>query len=105
MASVVKVVFGETREYEFTVSAADLAAMNKDQARAWLANEFEELECTPSNPMGKVLVLDMVLSVAKYAGESRFEQAGAWADKFVQATAVVLERPVVRVDTAAFVVG
>ena len=29
--------------------------------------------------MGKVLVLDMILNVAKYGGESRFEQAGEWA--------------------------
>lgn len=105
MSSVVTVVFGDKREYEFPVSAAELAAISKDQARIWLAQEFEDLECTPSNPMGKVLVLDMVLSVAKYAGENRFEHAGSWASKFAQATAVALDRPAVRVDTAAFVVG
>lgn len=104
MSSLVTVVFGDKREYEFPVSQTELDAMNKDQARTWLANEFEVFECMPANPMGKVLVLDMVLSVAKYAGESRFEQSGAWAAKFAQATAVALERPTVRIDTAAFVV-
>ena len=69
------------------------------------AKEFEDLECTPSNPMGKVLVLDMVLNVAKYGGEGRFEQGGEWAKKFALMTAAALDRPAVRVDVASFVVG
>ncbi len=105
MSSLVTVVFGDSREYEFPISQAEFAAMSRDEARTWLASEFEELECAPSNPMGKVLVLDMVLSVAKYAGENRFERPGSWAAKFAQATAVALDRPAVRIDVDAFTVG
>ena len=105
MSYTVTVVFGGEREYEFSLREADVASTTKEQARTWLATEFEELECTPSNPMGKVLVLDMILNVAKYGGESRFEQAGEWAKKFAVVTAAALDRPAVRVDVASFVVG
>lgn len=105
MTQTVIVSFGENREYELTVNDADTAGLARDQARAWLSKEFEDLECTPSNPMGKVLVLDMILNVAKYGGEHRFQQAGEWARKFAAVTAVALARPVMRVDVANFTVG
>ncbi len=105
MSYTVTVVFGGSREYEFALHDSEVAGTTKDQARNWLAQEFEELECTPSNPMGKVLVLDMILNVAKYGGESRFEQASDWAKKFALMSAAVLDRPAMRVDVAAFVVG
>ncbi len=105
MTQTVLVFFGENREYEFTVHDTDVAGLPRDQARAWLSKEFEDLECTPSNPMGKILVLDMILNVAKYGGEQRFEQGGEWAKKFAAVTAVMLARPVMKVDVANFVVG
>ena len=105
MSYTVTVVFGGDREYEFALHDADVAATTKDQARNWLAREFEDLECTPSNPMGKVLVLDMILNVAKYGGESRFEQGTEWAKKFAVVTAAALDRPALRVDVSSFVVG
>ena len=105
MSYTVTVVFGGNREYEFALHASEVAGTTKDQARNWLTQEFEELECTPSNPMGKVLALDMILSVAKYGGENRFEQGSDWAKKFALMSAAVLDRPTVRVDVAAFVVG
>ena len=73
MSHTVTVVFGSEREYEFPLRDADVASTTKEQARSWLAREFEDLECTPSNPMGKVLVLDMVLNVAKY-GDLKFQR-------------------------------
>ena len=105
MSYTVTVVFGGNREYEFALHASEVAGTTKDQARNWLAQEFEELECTPATPMGKVLVLDMILNVAKYGGESRFEQASDWAKKFALMSAAVLDRTAMRVDVAAFVVG
>ncbi|MCC4113758.1 hypothetical protein LLG90_00170 [Aromatoleum toluclasticum] len=105
MTQHINVVFGAEREYETIVSDADAASLAKDQARAWLSGEFERLECTPSNPMGKILVLDMILNVAKYGGEERFKERGDWAKQFAVATAVALGRPTVRVDVQNFVVG
>ncbi|BAL26816.1 hypothetical protein AZKH_4543 [Azoarcus sp. KH32C] len=105
MSQHITVAFGAEREYEMTVHQEDASGLDKDSARAWLSHEFDTLECTPSNPMGKILVLDMILNVAKYGGEDRFRQGGEWAKKFAAATAVALDRPVIRVDVAHFVVG
>ncbi|MCB1911346.1 MAG: hypothetical protein R3E45_13590 [Rhodocyclaceae bacterium] len=105
MTHHVIVSFGTDREYEFDLAAHDTEDIGKDQARAWLAKEFEDLECTPSNPMGKVLVLDMILNVAKYGGEQHFRDESDWARRFAIMTAAALNRPVVRVDVAGFVVG
>jgi hypothetical protein len=59
---------------------------DQGRAREWLHDEFDELECTPSNPVGKVLVLDVILNVAKYGGEQRFAQGGEWARQFAAAS-------------------
>ena len=99
------VSFGEEREYEFPRADAEVADIDRDAARSWLAKEFEDLECSPTNPMGKVLVLDMVLNVAKYGGEARFRDGGAWAKDFALMTAAALSRSAIRVDVAGFTVG
>ena len=101
----VTVAFRADREFEFHVHADDVAGLDQSSAREWLHEEFDELECTPTNPVGKVLVLDVILNVAKYGGESRFEQAGEWAKKFAVVTAAALDRPALRVDVSSFVVG
>ena len=50
----VTVAFQADREYEFHVHADDVAGLDQSSAREWLHEEFDELECTPTNPMGKV---------------------------------------------------
>lgn len=101
MSSIVSVVFERNREYELIAHAGP----SREDANRWLDEQWEALECEPSNPMGKVLVLDMILSVAKYGGESRFEQGSEWAKKFALMSAAALDRQAMRVDVAAFVVG
>ena len=101
----VTVAFRDDKEYEFHVHAEDIAGLTRDSAREWLHEEFEELECTPSNPVGKVLILDVILNVAKYGGEQRFSQGGPWARRFAASVALALDRPVVRIDIPGFVVG
>jgi len=101
----VTVSFDRKREYEIMLHDGEIQSMDKDQARAWLTREFEDLECVPSNPTGKILLLDVVLNVARYGGEDRFEEAGEWARSYAIAVTVVLERQVIRVDVGNFVVG
>jgi hypothetical protein len=105
VSHAVIVSFYHDREYETMLHDGDMRDMTKEQARTWLAQEFEELECVPSNPMGKILLLDMILNVAKYAGEECFENGGEWARNYAIAVAVSLERPAIRVDVANFMVG
>ena len=101
MSSIVNVVFEHNREYELIAHAE----LSREEANRWLNAQWEELECEPSNPMGKVLVLDKILSVAKYGGEKRFASPGEWSQRYADVVATVLERPVVRVDVAEHVVG
>ncbi len=105
MSHAVTVSFGPDREYEIMLHDSDMQGMGRDRARAWLAREFEEMECSPSNPMGKILVLDMILNVAKYGSEERFKEGGEWAKGFATAVAGALQRPAIKVDVANFVVG
>ena len=100
----VTVVFRADREYEFNVHADDLANISRSNAENWLNEEFDELECTPSNPVGKVLMLDVILNVAKYGGEPRFAKDNNWARMFASCVAVVLDRPSVRIDVPGFIV-
>jgi hypothetical protein len=101
MSSIVNVVFDQHREYELIAHAGP----SREEANRWLDDQWEELDCEPANPMGKVLVLDKILCIAKYAGEARFANTGEWAQHYANAVATVLERPVVRVNVAERVVG
>lgn len=104
MSQYVVVSYGPDREYEVTVPDADTAAMSKQQARDWLASEFEKLECSPSNPMGKILVLDMILNIARHGGEDHFKQVTEWSRQFATAILAALGRPVITVDVGNNVV-
>jgi hypothetical protein len=99
------VSFGDKKEYEYKVTAADIAGITAEDARKWLEREFEALECDLPNPIGKVLLADRVLSVAKYAGERRFKEHAPWAEQFARNAAVALGREVIRVDVANDTVG
>ena len=105
MSYAVTVVFHLGRAYEIPLHDDTVQELDEEQARAWLLHEFQELECVPSNPAGKILLLDMILNVALYAGESHFEANDDWAKQYAKAVAAALQRPVIRVDVANFVVG
>ena len=105
MSTNVVVSFGVNREYSFIVHANELSSISKDEAQEWLAEEFEDLECSPSNPVGKILLVDMILNVAKYGGEDRFKEKSAWAQEFASMVAVLLKRSTIRVDISEFSVA
>ncbi len=48
---------------------------------------------------------DLVLSVAKYAGERRFRDDPDWARRFATNAASLLDRNVIRVDLGNYTVG
>ncbi len=101
MSSIVCVVFDRNREYELIAHAGP----SREEASRWLDEQWLALECEPSNPMGKVLLLDKILNIARYATEKRFAEPGEWAQHYAVAVATVLERPVVRVDIGERIVG
>ncbi|MDD5297026.1 MAG: hypothetical protein PHU46_08940 [Rhodocyclaceae bacterium] len=105
MSHTVIVSFGSNREYEFRFAGDEVAGTSRDIARRWLHEQFDALECEPRNPMGKMLLLDMILDVAKYSGEKHFMEKDDWAQTYAQNVAAVLDRPAARVDVENLKVG
>ena len=105
MSRHVIVSFGPGTEFEFKIPVAELTGYSADAARQWFDREFVALECDVPSPIGKVLIADRVLSVAKYAGAERFRDQRAWAEQFAHNTAVMLDRDLVRVDVPNYTVG
>ena len=101
----IAVLFGKGREYDFQFTDADLSGQTAEQARNWFNNEFNSLECEPSNPVGKVLIIDKILNVAQYGSEARFADKKEWAKQFAVNAALALGRDTVRIDVAAFTIG
>lgn len=99
------VSFGQDHDFEFRFTADELAGRKPDEARKWFAQQFEALECDVPSSIGKLLLVDLILSVAKYGGERRFREHQDWANEFAQNAAVLLGRNVVRVDVANYTVG
>ncbi|MDD5249184.1 MAG: hypothetical protein PHY45_09370 [Rhodocyclaceae bacterium] len=104
MPYTVTVSFGQNSEFEFKSLDPDVQHMTREEASRWLHQEYESLECAPRNPIGKILLLDVLLDVAKYAGAARFAAGGEWAQRFAQCCAAALKRDV-RIDVPNFVVG
>jgi hypothetical protein len=105
MSRRVIVSFGPGTEFEFKVPVADMAGYTAEAARQWFDREFVALECDVPSPIGKVLIADRVLSVAKYAGAERFREQPDWASEFARNTATMLDRDLVRVDVPNYTVG
>jgi hypothetical protein len=105
MSRHVIVSFGQGNEFEFNIPAAEVAALSTDAARQWFDREFIELECDVPSPIGKILMADRVLSVAKYSGAQRFRDQRDWAEQFARNAAVMLGRDLVRVDVPNYTVG
>ena len=104
MPYTVIVSFARDREYVFKLQDGTALPV-REEAQQWLDQEWSDLDCAPNNPLGKVLTLDKLLSVAKYAGEKRFAEDGLWARDYASAVIAVLGRDSVRVDIAEGVVG
>ena len=104
MPYTVTVSFGQNSEFEFKFPDSDVQSLPREEAGQWLHREYEALECAPRNPIGKILLLDVILDVAKYGGEARFDAGGDWAQRFALCCAATLKRDV-RIDVLNLVVG
>jgi hypothetical protein len=100
MRGTVIVSFARGRDYELRITAGDPPLPPAQDGELWLSQQFEELGCAPRSLVGKVLVLDKVLEVAREAGEKRFAGDIAWAEKYARAVLATLQRKSVRVDIA-----
>ena len=101
----VTVVFGKDREYQYKLSEVELAETSPEEARRWFDREFAELKKDPVNPVGKVLIIDKILNIARDGGEQRFIDGKTWATQFARYTALALGRDTIHVDVEAFAIG
>jgi hypothetical protein len=105
MRGTVIVSFARGRDYELRIPAGDNNPLTAEEAQLWLAQQFEEFGCASRSMVGKVLTLDKVLEVAREAGEIRFAEHDAWAERYARAVVAALNRETVRVDVAQNAVG
>ena len=95
------VSFGRNEEYEIRFAGGG----HVDEARKWFEREFKALECDVATPTGKILAVDRILSVARYAGEARFRDRQGWSEEFAKNTAAILGRDLIRVDVPNYLIG
>ena len=105
MSYTVIVSFARDHQFEFKFLDNDSDLVTPEAAHQWLDQEWETLECEPTNPVGKVLRLDKVLLIAQNAGEKRFAANADWAHRYVRAVVAVLGRDTVHVNVAEHEVG
>ena len=99
------VSFGKEKEFTCEPAQQELGAASTEEARHWFEKAFLTFKCDVATPTGKVLAVDRILSVAKYAGEAQFAEHTSWADQFARYTAVVLGRDLIRVDVEHYSIG
>jgi hypothetical protein len=95
MRSEVTVTFEGTAPVRMDLNKVQ--PMANDVARAWLDQQFIELDCDPLRPTGKVLTADKIVVVAEAAGAPKFADE-KWAQEFARATSSALGKPVVHID-------
>lgn len=102
MTGRVVVNFGGGSEYTLEVGSDALAAIQADEARAWMADQFDDFGCEPPNPMGKLLLADLLLGVARAAGPARFAADSSWCSRYAAAALCLRGAQALRVDVAAY---
>ncbi|PXW96674.1 hypothetical protein C7444_106196 [Sphaerotilus hippei] len=94
MRSEITVSFGPQQVHRLPVEAP----MSSEAARAWLDEQYVEMDCVPTRASGKVLVADKLLALADVAGPELFERDPVWSAEYAQAAAGATGRARVLVD-------
>ena len=105
MPPYVIVSFDPQTEFRFPLDAGALVGGASEGARRWFEREYSALGVEPGSPLGKVLVIDKILSVARFSGEQRFAGNADWARQYARHAAHILGRDRVRVDVGNASIG
>ncbi len=97
MNAQVSIRFGPDLTIEFSVPFTSDATA-QEGAREWLDRAYDEFGCEPTRPIGKVLLLDKILSIADAAGAKHFQRDSEWGRLYAQAVSSALDRTGVQVD-------
>ena len=98
MGCHVTVVTGNGERHEFELLDADLVGMDASKAREWLGQEFESAGCVPTNPVGKLLLADKIICLAKTQKDAAYAAPTPWVQTFVRAAAAAIDRAVLTID-------
>lgn len=105
MTCHVSVIFADGQRVDYEVHGAEIARFDRDGAKHWLGEQFEAAGCVPSNPMGKLLLADRIIGLAKEQPKRDFDPPSPWMKDFLAATAAALNCPVVTIDLGSDTLG
>ena len=105
MRHQITIIFSPNQSLEFVLHDLDLSDSAVEAAQQWLYHKWEELECEPFRPSGKVLLLDRILGIAQEVGYHQLSELGEIAVNFAKNIATALESQNVVVDIPALTVG
>lgn len=105
MSCRITILFNDGYELEAEVSDAEIARFNHASAHQWLGREFDEAGCVPSNPMGKLLAADKIVTLAKSRTRAVFESDSAWVRDYFAATAAALDKSLITINLAENTLG
>lgn len=105
MRHQVTIIFNLHQTLEFSLHDLDLSEAAIESAQQWLYNKWEELECEPFRPSGKVLLLDRILGIAQEVGYHQLKDRDDIAENFAKQIATALESTNVVIDIPALTVG
>ena len=102
MSSDITISFAPDATCRFTVEHRNIDGIDKNSAADWFNKQFDVLGCKSRNPTGKIMMRNVVVEVAKAAGEARFKADLQWAGLFTQNCAALFrQQDRVHIDTAA----
>ena len=100
MYSDIIISFGHDSPRRFAVERRKIEAIDKTSATDWFNQQFDALGCKSRNPTGKILMRNVVVDVARAAGEPRFSADAEWADQFAHNCAALFrQQDRIHVDT------
>ena len=92
------VKFGAGKAFELRLQDRDLGGATPQSARRWFEQQFDDMGCTPTNPTGKTLLVDLILGVARAMGEKPFANGDSAAREFAVNALTVLQKSTVSID-------
>lgn len=105
MGCHVTIVAVSGERYEFDLHDAELAGMDARRGQEWLGQEFEAAGCVPTNPVGKLLLADKILCLAKTQKDAAWAEPTPWARSFLRAAAAAIGRDLLTIDLGNHSIG
>lgn len=99
------VFFGPGKDYEYRVHESEIAGVPRDESEQWMEQEYVNLGCEPTNPVGKVLLTDRLLGVARAMGANPFANRNDWAKSFARHAVNLAGRSNVTINVSDATVG